>query len=129
MTAGQDRNLLILEDEIVKAKRDVLRMKALERISSNPDWKYLVDTFLFEEEPIRLVMLKCCEHAMEHEDFRKKVELEMDSIGVLKAKLNAVWTNGRKAEENLPKLLDTEDQIREEILNPPSLFEGVPNVV
>lgn len=100
-----------IELSIQHAKKNVDRMKALQRLTQHQDFKQVILTDYFEKEPARLVMLKS-DPAMQGKDNQDAILKQMDAIGELRQYLNGVMQLGRMSE----KAIQDDEAMREELL-------------
>lgn len=106
-----NQDLETIELSIKHAKKAVDLMKSVERLSKNRDFKAVFLDGLFEQEAIRLVMLKG-DPNMQGEDDQKEILKQMDGIGSVRQYLSAVMQMGRMAE----KAIQEDEETREAIL-------------
>ena len=100
-----------IELSIQHAKKNVDRMKALQRLTQHRDFKQVFLTDYFEKEPARLVML-LSDHAMQGVDNQEAILKQMHAISELRQYLNGVMQLGRMSE----KAIQDDEAMREELL-------------
>ena len=101
-----------IELSIQHAKKNVDRMKALQRLTQQRDFKQVFLTDYFEKEPARLVML-LSDPAMQGADNQEAILKQMHAIGELRQYLNGVMQLGRMSE----KAIKDDEAMREELLS------------
>lgn len=100
----------VLQISIEQAELAIKELNALNRLSSNKDFNFLINEGYFEKEAIRLVMLKA-DHAMRGEAHQESIIKQIDAIGGLRAFFSKVTQIGRMAEKTLQDDTQTLEEI------------------
>lgn len=110
-TMSHDIQTLELTKEQAQTKID--RMKRLERLTKNRDWKVLIDDELFGEYAKQLVLLKS-DPALREDADQKDLELEIQMVGRFRLFLQSVFQEGRMAEKSVADADAMLDELRAE---------------
>lgn len=100
-----------IELNIKHAKKAVDLMKSVQRLTTNRDFKKVFLEGYFEQEAIRLVLLKSDPSLQGAEDQAALIK-QMDAIGSVRQYLNTVNQLGRMAE----KAISEDEATRDELL-------------
>lgn len=102
-----------LEVTIEHAQKTVSRMKAMEKLTKNRDFKTIVLDGYFEQESIRLVHLKS-DPNMQSPEAQTDILNQMNAIGTVRQYFNGVMQLGRMAEKAIAADQETLDELRAE---------------
>ena len=100
-----------IERSIQESKGFVALGDALQRLTSNKDFKQIVIEGYFEKEAVRLVHLKA-DPSMQSAESQRSIIQQMDAIGALKQYLNLVLIQAGMA----TKQIELDEAVRDEIL-------------
>lgn len=100
-----------LENNIKEAQKMVDLGKALERLMNNRDFKAVVSTGFFKDEPVRLVHLMASP-AMQRPEHQQAIQLQLRAIGEFHNYLNEVFRQASLA----AKAIEEDEQTRDELL-------------
>ena len=102
-----------IEIEIEQARELVKTRDALDRLMENPDFKEVILTGYFKDEPARLVELKAAPQ-MEAAQHQANIIKSMDGIGALQQYFNTIWHLGSNAESAIQDGHQAIDEIHAE---------------
>lgn len=109
--ATQDQQLETLDITIKQAQTSIALKRSLMRLQENPDFDKLIMKGYFEDEAVRLVLLRA-DPSQQSEDAQKAINKSLDSIGFLRQYFIAINQIGAMAE----KAIKADEQTREDIL-------------
>ncbi|WP_027854448.1 hypothetical protein [Marinobacterium litorale] len=104
---NEDMNIETIELNIKEAERMADLARSVKRLRSNRDFKKIIMEGYFENEPVRLVMLKS-DPQFQSEERQQALLKEMDGIGSLRNYLQTILTMGNMAEK---EIADSEQEL------------------
>lgn len=110
-----DEQLQALDNNIASAKEIKALGAALERLSSNSDFKKVVKTGYFEQEAVRLVHLKGAPH-MTSLDSQASIVKQIDAIACLAQYFQVVSQQAGFADTTIESDEDTREQLLAEAI-------------
>jgi len=106
-----DADLETIDISIKQAKENVALKRSLLRLQENPDFDKLMINGYFENEAVRLVLLRA-DPSQQDEAAQATINKQLDSIGFLRQYFIAVNQIGAMAE----KAIQDDERTREDIL-------------
>ena len=109
----QERQMEEIEISMQEAKKHVERRAAVDRLRNNPDWKLVVEQGYFENEAIRLVLLKA-DVSMQGDKEQGDIIRQIDSIGSFREYLRAIYLQANMADKALQDSEQTLEELAQE---------------
>ena len=108
-----DLDIETVEVSMDQAKEAIEKMRALERLTDNKDFKKIMLEGYFEKEPVRLCLLKA-EPQMQTPEYQDSIIKQIDAIGSVRSYLHLVMQMGRMAQKELESLEETHSEMLQE---------------
>jgi hypothetical protein len=102
-----------IEISIEHAKKDVTMLRAMERLTSNRDFKKIMLEGYFEKEASRLVLLRSAPSLQSEED-QAAILKAIDAIGEVRQYFSRIMQLGHQMEKQIADLEETREEILQE---------------